>query len=425
MTYVRIKALCSHFAGGGTGSVLKCAGLKFFSTFRAKACVFVAASIGVNGAAEAVERRLSSGELHWTSASLQGAAGIGSLSESWIDQAQTDVSLLARRKQSVEVTLFSPTVLVSRDAVQSVTDTVNAFTSKSTTSATTTAAQTTAAALDKVRSVFGKSMVVQENIPVLGVRIGRVGVAPYQTGVLDATIDNSAWPKLDAHVGGYAGVLISYAQALGKDFDLGVALRPGVGGYRGYQLDLSVLGDFMSESSSSSTQNQTDLLAFPSAVYVPLDLAAAWWIDSSTRIHLSSRNTFDAVPVSAISGSAGKMLSLLNLGATRQVALSGSKHQSLLVAAELQDLAGIKGGWNDLLLRTQWGGRYAVKLPFRDQTTFAVNAGLRSGYPVASVFFDFFLAKVEFAMSTREMGGYSGQRPSRLMTLTVLSQMQF
>ncbi len=375
--------------------------------------------------AVALERRDVSGEMQWSSAALQGAAGMGAFSESWVDQAQTDVSLLARRRGSFEIEFIAPTLIVSRDASNSIVDTVKTFSESNSTSSSTSSAQSTANALDKVRSVFGKSMTAQFNGAVIAPRIGRVGIAPYLSAGLDASIDNAAWPKLDTYGGGYAGVLLSYAQVIRKDFDLGVALRPGVGGYRSYELDLSLFGEFITGSADNSGQNPSKMLEFPTAFYCPLDIAAAWWMGPSTRFHLTSKNTFDALPLSSISGSAGPIQNRLNVGFSQDVSLSGSKNQSLLVGGEIQDLAGMKGGWNELLLRTQWAARYAVKLPFRDQSTFALNAGLHSGFPVVSIFLDLFITKFEIALSARENGAYSGQRANRLQTLSLRSQMQF
>lgn len=373
--------------------------------------------------AKAFMHRDVSGELEWTSAALQGAAGQGAFSESWVDQAQTDVSLLARRKTDFELQILSGTTIISRDASQAIEKTLNSFLEKKDEGASSSQAQSTAKALDEVRSVFGKTLTTQFHTNLLSPRIGRVGIAPYASGVLDAVIDNAAWPKLDASAGGYAGVLLSYAQALGKDFDVGLALRPGVGGYKRYALDLSMFGDFISGSTNS--QSLDDLGSFPTAVYIPLDLAAAWWVGASTRVHMVSKNTFDATPLSQMNGSAGAILNRINLGFSQQIPLSGSKLQTLQVGGELQDLSGLKNGWNELLIRTQWAGRYAVRLPFRDQTSFAINAGLKSGYPVVSLFLDFIVGKLEVALSARENGAYSGQRVNRLQTISFNSQMRF
>jgi len=381
--------------------------------------------IAFSNNAVALERRDVSGEMQWTSAALQGAAGMGAFSESWVDQAQTDVSLLARRRGSFEMEFISPTLVVSRDASNSILDTVKTFSESNGTSNSTSSAQSTANALDKVRGVFGKSMTAQFNGAVIAPRIGRVGIAPYLSAGLDASIDNAAWPKLDTFGGGYAGVLMSYAQVIKKDFDLGVALRPGVGGYRSYDLDLSLFGEFITGRGDNSAQDPAKMLEFPTAFYCPLDIAAAWWMSPSTRFHLTSKNTFDALPLSSVSGLAGPIQNRLNVGFSQDVSLSGSKNQSLLVGGEIQDLAGMKRGWNELLLRTQWAARYAVKLPFRDQSTFALNVGLHSGFPVVSIFLDLFITKFEFALSARENGGYPGQRPNRLQTLSLRSQMQF
>ncbi|MEN9824430.1 MAG: hypothetical protein RI953_175 [Pseudomonadota bacterium] len=377
--------------------------------------------------AYAVQHRDVSGESEWTSAALQGSAGIGALSESWVDQAQTDPSLLARRRATFEMEFANLSATVSRDAVNTVVDTVQSLTSQTNESSGSSAAQATVTALNKVRAVFGKSMTLQTQINLLSPRIGRVGIAPYASALLDASIDNAAWPKLDSWGGGYGGLLLSYSQIIQKDFDLGIALRPGVGGFRGYQVDLSLLGDFLGTgATSNSTGNpMADLLEFPTAVYCPLDLAAGWWVDKSTRVHLVSKNTFDAAPLNVISGTPGRLQNRLNLGVVRQIGIPGSSLQALSVASEVQDIAGIKAGWNELLLRLQWAARYEARLPFRQQTSFGLNVGMHSGYPVLSAHLDFIVFKMEFALSARENGAYSGQRPNRLMSARVFSQVQF
>lgn len=403
-----------------------------FFIFLGKHCSFFAATIlgltsGFESQARAFQQRDVSGESEWSSPALQGAAGIGAFSESWVDQAQTDPSLLARRRSSFELEFASVTATVSRDVANTIVDTMRSLTADANASSGTSAAQTTVSTLNKVRSVFGQRMTLQAQSNVLAARIGRFGIAPYASGLLDASIDNAAWPKLDSFGGGFAGLLLSYAQPIKKDFDFGVTLRPGVGGYRRYELDLSLLGDFLgTNTQTSSTKNPlADSLIFPVAFYMPLDFGFGWWIDKSTRVGLVSKNTFDAAPLNIMSGTPGRILNRLNLGIVREIELPNGKNQSLQVASEVQDLAGLKGGWNELLFRWQWAGHYAVRLPFREQTTFGLNVGLHSGYPVASVHIDFIVAKLEAALSARENGGYPGQRPNRLMSYRLLSQIQF
>jgi hypothetical protein len=372
----------------------------------------------------AVERRDVSGDLLWSSASLQGAAGIGALSESWVDQAFKDPSLLARRKQTVEIDLLSASTLISRDAADTLVDTIKAFAESNRGEGATSAASATASALDRVRSVFGKSMTTQSYTTLLGVRVSNVAVAPFASVGIDAIVDNVVWPKLDAQAGGLAGVLVAYSQQLKKDFDLGVALRPSVGGYKRYELDLSLFGDVLTENSDSA-KSMADSLAFPSAVYVPLDLAFGWYAGAATRFHVTSQNTFGASPLHVLGGSPEKIPSRFNLGFSQQIAIRGSQEQKITLAGEFQDAFGLVGGWNEALMRTQWAARYSARLLSRDRTTFAVNVGLHSGYPVASLFLDIFLADLEVSWAARENGGHPGQRPNQILGFTLRSDMQF
>lgn len=373
--------------------------------------------------AAAIERRDVSGELYWSSAPLQGAAGIAALSESWIDQAHRDPSLLARRKQNFEIEFVGNSTLLSRDAADTLVDTVKAFIDSNQSDTSSTAASATANALDKVRDVFGKSMTAQTYLSFLGMRFSRFYLSPYLTSGIDVTVDNAVWPKLDALAGGYAGLLFGYSQQIQKDFDLGLVMRPGVGGFKRYELDLSLFGEALT-SSSEAVSSMDEVLAFPTAVYVPVDLALGWWMGSSTRLNLTVQNTFGASPLKVLSGSPSKIPTRLNLGFTQQVPIRGSQEQQLFWAAELQDALGVMGGWNELLMRIQVAARYAARLPFRDQTTFALNFGLHSGYPVASVLLDLFLAKFEISLSARENGAYPGQRPNQIVSYTLRSQLQ-
>lgn len=391
------------------------------------ACIVAIAGASVTYSAFAMTRKDVTGESQWSSPALQGAAGIGAFSESWVDQAHSDPSLLARRKGTFELEYAGLTGMVSRDAVSTISDTIQSLTSEANSGGTSSAAKATVDALNKVRSVFGKSMTVQAHASLLSARFARVGLAPYMSGIIDAGIDNAAWPKFDSYGGGYAGTLISYSQTAGKDFDLGVSLRPGAGGFRRYEVDLSLLGDFLGNNSTTSGSESplSKMLEFPVAFYCPLDLGFAWWADKSTRVSIVSKNTFDAVPVKIFSGTPSALQSRLNLGFVREIDIPAGKTQSLNVATEIQDIAGIRGGWNEFLLRWQWAGQYTVRLPFREQTTFGLNVGMHSGYPVASIHLDFIIAKFEAALSARENGAYPGQRANRLISARILSQIQF
>lgn len=392
-----------------------------------RVCLLAFSGLSVSNLASAMNRRDVSGESQWSSPALQGAAGIGAFSESWVDQAHADPSLLTRRKGTFELEYAGVTGVVSRDAVNTISDTIQSLTADSNSGGTSSAAKSTVNALNKVRAVFGKSMTVQAHASMLSARIARVGIAPFMSGVVDASIDNAAWPKFDSFGGGYAGVLLSYAQMIGKDYDLGIALRPGVGGYRAYEVDLSLLGDFLGSNSASTSQENPlgKMLEFPVAVYCPLDIGIGWWLDKSTRFSLVSKNTFDAVPLSTVSGTASSLQSRINLGIIRKIDIPAGKNQNLMVATEVQDVAGIRGGWNEFLMRWQWAGQYAYRLPFRDQTSVGLNFGMHSGYPVASVHIDFILAKIEASLSARENGAFAGQRPNRLQSVRILSQIQF
>jgi hypothetical protein len=385
--------------------------------------VLVAQLLSSPFVANAIERRDVSGELQWSSAPLQGASGIGALSESWIDQSHKEPSLLARRKQSFEIEFIGNSTLLSRDAADTFVDTVKTFVDSNQSESSNSAASTTANALDKVRAVFGKSMTAQTYLSLLGIRFSRFSVSPYLTAGVDATIDNAVWPKLDMVAGGYAGVLVGYSQPIKKDFDLGVVIRPGAGGFKRYELDLSLFGEAIADS-NESTSSMNEILAIPTAIYVPLDFAVGWWLGSSSRMHISVQNAFGASPIKVLSGSPQKIASRLNLGFSHQIPIRGSQEQRLFLAGELQDTFGLMGGWNEFLLRSQIAARYSARLPFRDQTTFALNIGLHSGYPVASLFVDLFLAKFEVSLSARENGGYPGQRPNQLLSYSLSSQLQ-
>jgi len=365
--------------------------------------------------------RSFSTENEWSSTQLNALGGVGHLSEELADQFFADPSLPQLRKTKLDIELGSAHLMYSTDLKETVQD-AREFQSGSSGSQ---GASQTVDLLDKVHTLFGRNLMGGANFTLLAVRRGGVTVVPYTSMFFDGGADVPAWPRASGTGDLYGGVGIGYGFMVGKDWDLGLNIRPGVRAYAKGAADVSSVGDFAGSSSTadSSPEGTSDFGSYGVGLYVPVDLGTGYRFTKDTRVNLVARNVGSAKSLQTIKGEAPPVYPMrLSLGLSSHLLEKGA--HSVNAGTDVQDLMNVSEK-NGLWYRWQWGAQYLYRLSNRKETSFGLNGGLRSGYPAIGLFLDLYILKFEAAYFVRESGYYVGQRPVKAVSFRTWTQMTF
>jgi hypothetical protein len=369
--------------------------------------------------AHAKDIRQFSTENHWQSPQSNASGGIGNASEDFVDQFFADPSLAADEKKKFQLQWASLHVSYSNDLVTTTQDVIK-FASDNTSESGSQVVK----ALDTFQKVFGKRLTGGTNVTLLASQTGAFSLVPYVSAFVDGDINVPSWPQAELLGEAYAGVGLGYAKKIKNQFSLGANLRPGVRTYAHVTGDLSAVGGFATENSTTDSTSGTGFTQkLGTAFYIPVDLAGAYQWNPKWRTHVTFRNFAGAPAISVLSGSKPPVYPMrIQLGTSWRPWEKGG-HQTNLYA-ELQDLMGLSQK-SAVWYRLQAAGQYLYRLSFRTQTSFGLYGGLRSGYPSYGAFLDLVLLKIEAAAYTRELGHSIGQRPEKCYSLRAFSQLTF
>ena len=366
-------------------------------------------------------------ENEWSSPQINALGGVGLMSEDVVDQFFSDPTAAARRKATTEIQWTGLHVQYSRELASTITDFQTILKDSS---GDSKSASKTIDILNGVRNVFGRSLTAGLNMSVLATRIKKVTVVPYLSGFANAGVNVPSWPRANGIVDGYLGLGMGYSHTFGKDFDVGMNLRPGVRTYAAAAVDVSSVGDFSdsSSASSSSSSSSGSSKATAGAVagagfYVPVDLAAGYQLGQKWRTTFVLRNVGGAPAFSLLQGDKPPVYPMrVSLGVVNKAYDSGAHKVNW--GTELQDMMNL-GKDKALWFRWQLAAQYLYRLSFRTQTSFGLHTGLRSGYPAVGIFLDAFFVRLEGTYYVRENGIYVGQRPTRMLSFKLSSQLSF
>jgi hypothetical protein len=366
----------------------------------------------------------------WTSTQKASLGNIAVLSENFSDQFFSDPSLQARNKTKFDLQIVSLNVYATDDLVQTTSDARNFVKKIQSSDSDSPGLSAGVDTLEFLASLTGRRAEAGATLQLISVRMGSFTLVPYVNAFAKAHIDVPSWPQAEVYVDQYSGLGLGYSHPLGRSFDLGINLRPGLRAYVRKGFSASDL-DIETQSTTASGQDQaSDGFTPKLGVFVPVDLAVGYLVSPNIRTHLVLRNAYGGALVH-MSGQddAGRTPSSppdfpleLNTGLTWR--LFDNKIHRLRAASELQDATSISQ-MDDLWLRWQWAAQYLYTLPFRKQTSFGLNMGLHSGYPGVGVLLDLFLFKLEGAWFAFEGGAAPGQNGVTGKSLRVYSELTF
>jgi hypothetical protein len=367
-------------------------------------------------------------ENEWTSTQKASLGNIAALSENFTDQFFSDPSLQARKKSDFDLQVMSINAYASDDLVRTTNDAQDFLKKLQNTETSSGGLDKGLDALEFIASLTGRRPEAGATVQLFALRIGRFSLLPYVNIFTKAHIDVPSWPQAEVMLDQYSALGMGYSHPLGKSFDLGINLRPGLRAFVSKEISASSL-DIETESSSGNDPAEEGFKP-RLAIYVPLDLGVGYQMTNKVRTHLSMRNVYGA-SVSNLSSKAddGRLPAAppdlpFRVATGMTWGLFEDKVHRVRIASELQDVASI-AGLDDFWMRWQWAAQYLYTLSFRKQTSFGFNAGLQSGYPSVGVLLDLFLFKVEAAYAVFEGGGAVGQDPVPVKSLRVFSEISF
>lgn len=366
-------------------------------------------------------------ENEWTSTQKASLGNIGMLSENFTDQFFSDPSLVSRKKRSFDLQISSVNMYYTKD-ITTTTSEISNLQSEASSGSSQSGVGQAVELLDFVSGLSGRRMEGGLTMNLLALRIGNVSVIPYSNLFLKAHIDVPSWPEAEVILDSFTGVGVGYAHELGKNFDLGINLRPGARFMVAQELSASTIE--VAGSSSGDESSEPDVFAPRAGFYIPLDLGFGWRVNERLRANLVARNAYGGVlaDLSPQSGSGSATTAPpdyplhLSLGGMWEV--FNDKANRIRIASDLQDILGMEG-FDQFLLRWQWAAQYLYSLSFRESTSFGLNVGLQSGYPSVGVLLDLFLARFEAAYFVFEGGAAAGQNPVEAYSFRLFSEISF
>jgi hypothetical protein len=371
-------------------------------------------------------------ENEWTSAQKLSLGNIGVLSENFTDQFFSDPSLQARKKGKFDLQLISFNAYYTDDLAKTGDDAQSFIKKIQSSDSSSSGLSKGVDALEFVASLTGRRVEAGATLELIAARVGSVTLIPYVTAFAKAQVDVPSWPQAEVLADQYSAVGVGYSYALGKSFDIGANLRPGLRVYLQQEISASSL-DVQTSSSSSSSSSSTDFSP-RLGLYVPLDLGVGYSFAPRFRAHLVGRNVYGGAIAnlsSAPSGGAGGGSTPaappdypLQLATGATFSAYEDKSHRVRFATELQDVTDISG-LDQLWLRWQWAGQYLYTLSFRSETSVGVNAGLQSGYPSIGLLLDLYLFKVEGSFFSFEGGGAAGQKAVPAKSFRIFSELSF
>lgn len=367
-------------------------------------------------------------ENEWTSAQKSSLGNIGVLSENFTDQFFSDPSMQARKKGKFDLQLISLNTYYTDDLTKTGDDAQTFLKKVQSSDSGSSGLSKGVDALEFVASLTGRRVEAGATLELIAARVGAFTLIPYVTAFAKAQIDVPSWPQAQVLADQYSAVGVGYSYPLGKSFDIGANLRPGLRVYLQKEISASTLD--VQTSSNSTTQTDATDFSPRLGLYIPLDLGVGYRVSPRIRAHLVGRNVYGGALVNFSSASSGGKTPAappdfpLQLATGATVSAYEDKSHRLRFASELQDVTAIKG-MDELWLRWQWAGQYLYTLSFRSETSVGINAGLQSGYPSIGLLLDLYLFKLEGSVFAFEGGGAAGQKAVPAKSFRIFSELSF
>jgi hypothetical protein len=367
-------------------------------------------------------------ENEWTSAQKSSLGNIGVLSENFTDQFFSDPSMQARKKGKFDLQLMSLNAYYTDDLAKTGDDAQSFIKKIQSSDSSSSSLSKGVDALEFVASLTGRRVEAGATLELIAARIGAFTLIPYVTAFAKAQIDVPSWPQAEVLADQYSAVGLGYSYPLGKSFDIGANLRPGLRVYLQKEISASSL-DVQTSSSSSGSSSSADFSP-RLGVYLPLDLGVGYSFAPKFRAHLVGRNVYGGALANLSSASSGGGTPAappdypLQLATGATFSAYEDKSHRVRFATEVQDVTDISG-LDELWLRWQWAGQYLYTLSFRSETSIGVNAGLQSGYPSIGLLLDLYIFKVEGSFFSFEGGAAAGQKAVPSKSYRIFSELSF
>jgi hypothetical protein len=270
-------------------------------------------------------------------------------------------------------------------------------------------------ALDAFKEKFGKRIYGRAQLNALATRVMWFELMPFATTSNYVEERVPSIPEFEFHSDTMAGVAMAFGYALGKNYNLGVTLRPAHRTVFAGKMAFADLLDFV-EAEDMALE---DYFEKREGFQIGMDVGGIWKPTKEWRFGATVENLGYAGNFSEFEDPPSPYPQKLSLGMNYRWDL---KPWHWDFSADLQDVINPHqyDWWRLLHLGTEIGSSYIS----RDHDV-GLMLGINEGYFSGGVFVDVFVARLTISSYAVELGEYAGQRGDRRWGASLSSTMTF
>lgn len=269
--------------------------------------------------------------------------------------------------------------------------------------------------LQTFRDKFGKRQYLRAQLAPLNMRIYSFELTPFAvtTNFVDMRLPTT--PEIKFYSDSLAGLGLSYAFALGKEFLVGTTIKPTYHSRFSGDVAFADLLDFVDNSDFSLE----DVFNHEEDYVVAADVGLIWVPSKEWRFGLVGENLGFADDAGGFKDPPPALRQRLSLGMDYR---ADYKPWYWDVLVDFQDIlaAGDTDIFRLLHVGTELGRTY-----FTRDTDLGIACGINEGYFTSGAYVDLYLVRLQLTYYAVELGEYAGQRKDRRYGLTIASAMTF
>ncbi len=264
---------------------------------------------------------------------------------------------------------------------------------------------------------FGKTQYMRLQLMPLAIRILSFEMSPFIVNYGRIAMRNKTTPELSWLTDTYAGSNFSLGLNFGKQFAVGITIRPMMRFYLGGTMSFADILDF---ASPNSAQNLESYGKLKQGSGIGSDLGFIWKPSPTLRLGLTFQNIGDT-GFGKGTETPPLLKQVISTGMHWRKPIGG-KSWSWDIYSEIQDLLNN----NDvslirlLHLGTELGTSY-----FSRDLDMGIAAGLNEGWPTLGCYADIFIARLDISNYAIEQGEYPGQKVDRRWGMSLRSSTTF
>ncbi len=263
------------------------------------------------------------------------------------------------------------------------------------------------------QSLIGTNVNGRAELGLLSMRFGSFEVSPFVVADGIGDFRNPALPEVYYKVDVVGGMNLSYSWNFTKQVLIGVTMRPF---NRWYVSDQLTVIDVLDRDSLSSE------IPIRSGFGLGADLGTVWSPDKDFRVAMAILNIGDAGYFQDTGSEPPVIQQKVNVGVLKRFELFGGHLDSFVDGQGIVNRGGVNLTRLVHIGFEQGWCVYGKKVCDHD---FGFLLGVNEGYGTAGFFADLFIARLELASYSVELGETPGQRPDQRFAVSLTSSLTF